>query len=270
MNISSKTFRQTINSYYKKYGRHSLPWRQTVDPYAILVSELMLQQTQVDRVMPKYDEFMRQFPTLTALAEAPLRTVLIVWQGLGYNRRAKYLHETAKILHTQGIGLPRTLEALQQLPGIGPYTAGALLAFAFNTAHPIIETNIRTVYLHFFFANRMNVTDAEILALVAMTLPKTNAREWYYALMDYGVFLKKNVKSVNHKSRHHHLQSTFAGSARQVRGQVIRALADKNYTQRALQRKLATVSATELETQLRNLHQEGLIAKQGTRYTLPI
>lgn len=262
-------FTRTVWRYYDRYGRHDLPWRQTRIPYRILVSELMLQQTQVARVIPKYQTFIATFPTPRSLAEAPLAAVLRLWQGLGYNRRAKFLHEAAKVIAREGF--PTAYEGIRQLPGVGSYTAGAILAFAYEKSVPVIETNIRTVYLHHFFSNETDVSDADILALVSETLPKRRSvREWYYALMDYGAHLKVEVGNKNSKSRHYTVQSRFAGSDRQLRGAIIRLLAKGGGTVRALSAALPKSDPERLAVQLVRLQAEGLVVKVGRRYELPI
>ncbi len=174
----------------------------------------MLQQTQVSRVLEKFPQFLRAFPTLSALAKASVSDVLGVWQGMGYNRRALALHRLAQSTRA----IPRDFDALLKLPGIGPYTAAAIMVFAFEKPHPMIETNIRRVYIHEFNETH----DKEILKLVEETLPRDNPREWYYALMDYGAMLGKTVPNPNRKSKHYTKQSTFEGSHRQVRGEVLR------------------------------------------------
>lgn len=207
---------------YKTYGRRDLPWRiLPANPYHILVSEVMLQQTQVPRVIPKYNEFLMKFPSLEALAAAPLADVLKAWNGLGYNRRAKYLWEAAKASDGQ---LGTTHEQLLGLPGVGPNTAGAILAYAYNQPAIFIETNVRTVYLHWFFKDQTDVPDSAIRALVEQTVDQQNPREFYWALMDWGTELKRQ-KSNNHQSKHYTKQSKFEGSRRQIRGQVLKQLA---------------------------------------------
>lgn len=210
--------------WYQQYGRTHLPWRQTTDPYRILVSELMLQQTQVDRVVPKYEAFLGQFPTLQSLANAHLGQVLGSWQGLGYNRRAQHLHQTARQVVEQGGQLPNNSVELCKLPGIGPYTSQAIVAFAYDQPVTLIETNVRAVFLYHFFHGREKVSDAEILPLISAAVPPHSARIWYAALMDYGAHLKRAVPNPSRQSKHHTRQSRFVGSARQVRGAVIRAL----------------------------------------------
>lgn len=216
-------FQQLIWDYYKDHGR-LFPWRQTDDPYHILVSEIMLQQTQTSRVLKKYESFISTFPDFKTLAESPLINVLKAWQGLGYNRRAVALHKIAQIVIADYKGeLPSSDKELIQLPGIGPYTASAIKAIAFNQPAVLIETNIRTVYILFFFPDQETVSDKEIRPLVSATLDITNPREWYYALFDYGSMLKKRV-NLNERSAHFHQQSVFEGSNREMRSNILRSL----------------------------------------------
>lgn len=189
MNLKERQFVRTIKSFYKKEGRHDLPWRQTTDPYKILVSEIMLQQTQVSRVLEKYKQFLKAFPTAKILAQAPQAEVVKLWSGLGYNRRARFLHQCAKEI-TVLKQFPKTVEDLEKLPGIGHYTARAVATFAFNQPHVFIETNIRTVFVYHFFPKKKAVSDTDILKLVEHTLDTKNPRQWYWALMDYGSYLK--------------------------------------------------------------------------------
>jgi A/G-specific adenine glycosylase len=222
--MTSNEFKNKIWSFYA-VNKRNFPWRETTEPYKILVSELMLQQTQTDRVVPKYQAFVQTFPNFTSLAQASQAHVLNMWQGLGYNRRALYLHQSAKQIHTKYAGvLPNTEEELIQLPGIGTYTARAVLTFAFKQTHVLIETNIRTVFLHFFFPDQTQVHDKEIMSLIKKTRDNNNPREWYYALMDYGAMLKKQHPNPNRKSRHYTKQARFVGSNRQLRGQVLKEL----------------------------------------------
>lgn len=156
-----KKFVKTVWEHYQRHGRRSLPWRRTKNPYYILVSEIMLQQTQVDRVIPKYTSFLKQF-TVKRLSEASLGDVLREWQGLGYNRRAKLLHQCAIQIGNEYKGkFPKTHAELMKLPGIGHYTAGAIMAFAYNSPVPIIETNIRTVFIHHFFHDATDISDEQ-------------------------------------------------------------------------------------------------------------
>ncbi|MBN1292424.1 MAG: A/G-specific adenine glycosylase [Candidatus Latescibacteria bacterium] len=261
-----KEFREKIYSYYNGNPRN-LTWRNTKNPYFILVSEVMLQQTQVDRVIPKYEEFIDIFPDFNTLAHASLQNVLQSWQGLGYNRRAVALHKTAKKVMEEFSGiLPQEPEILQQFPGIGSYTACAIAAFAFDKPSAFIETNIRSVYIHFFFGDHVDVNDRDLLPLVEKTLDKNNPREWYYALMDYGVMLKKKYPNPSRKSSHHQKQSPFKGSNRQIRGKIIRLL-----TTRASipEQELLTIIDTDNEKIKKIIEQlinEGLIGRRNDVY----
>ncbi len=218
------TFQSGIRAFYAKHGRVQ-PWRETRDPYAIAVSEFMLQQTQVPRALTKYGAFLAKFPDVQTLAAADLREVLAEWKGLGYNRRAKLLRDMAAVVVDRfGGEIPPDEDALKSLPGIGPYTAGAIRAFAFNLPAVIIETNIRSVFIHTFFKDAEVVSDADIFPLVEQTLDGDNPREWYYALMDYGTFLKSAGVNPSRASRHYTKQSPFEGSDRQIRGRILELL----------------------------------------------
>lgn len=216
LTMDDASFRKEVLNHWKRHGRHDLPWRQTTDPYHILVSEIMLQQTQVDRVIPKYQAFLKRFPSFRSLARAGTADVLRMWQGLGYNRRALMLQRCAQIIVGD--------QEAELLPGIGPYTAGAILAFAYNSAVPMIETNIRRIYLHHYFPGQEGIGDDQLLPIVERTLDRRNPRRWYSALMDYGTALAASVPNPNRRSRHYTRQSKFEGSRRQLRGQVLRAL----------------------------------------------
>jgi A/G-specific adenine glycosylase len=219
-----RNFREIIWNYYHDHAR-SMPWRDNPSPYHVLVSELMLQQTQVGRVLPKYDEFMATFPTIQALSKAPLGDVLSAWSGLGYNRRAKFLHVAAqKVMQDFGGELPDTIEGLVSLPGVGKNTAGAILCYAFNQPVPFIETNVRSVFIHHFFNDRTDVDDKELLPIVRQACDLEHPREWYWALMDYGTYLKQTLGNNISQSKHYARQSKFEGSRRQVRGRVLKML----------------------------------------------
>lgn len=274
MQISNKqkqVFQRTVWNYYKKHGR-DLPWRNTSNPYHILVSEVMLQQTQVSRVLEVYPQFIRAFPTVKALAEAPFPDVLAVWQGMGYNRRAKYLHDAAQVIAEKYKGrVPRTYEELVALPGIGPSTAGGVLAFAFNIPVVFIETNIRRVFIHHFFPRQKQVSDQAIGQIVTATLDAQNPKEWYYALFDYGSFLgKSGGKNPNLRSKHYAKQSPFEGSRRQLRGRILKAMLEK---ERMGKSELFTLDKTgertnEIPSILSDLEREGFITRQKSEYIL--
>src|SRR5215471_3425360 len=176
MDKTYEQFCKLVFEYYQNHGRHDLPWRLpdsngSFHPYKILVSEIMLQQTQVPRVLPKFKDFIGQFPTIQSLAQAPLKDVLVAWQGLGYNRRAKFLWQAAQAIIQDSEGtVPSTESDLVKLPGIGKNTAGAISAYAFNQPAIFIETNIRTVFIHHFFKDQVDVPDKALLGLVGATL----------------------------------------------------------------------------------------------------
>ena len=221
-------FQRDILDFYERQGR-DFPWRHTDDPYKILVSEIMLQQTQTERVLPKYTAWLERFPDVHTLSQASLADVLSLWSGLGYNRRARFLQQACaslSILLKQGKSFPDTPDALDALPGIGAYTARAVCTFSFNKPEVFIETNIRSVYLFFFYKEvpKEGIADKELLELIEQTLYRKNPKKWYYALMDYGAVLKKKVENPSRKSRHYTKQSPFKGSLRQARGAIIRAL----------------------------------------------
>lgn len=219
-----------------------LPWRRTQDPYAVLVSEIMLQQTQVARVLKYWERFMASFPTLDALAAAETWVVLEHWQGLGYNRRALALKKTADICAAEHKGvLPRTYDALLALPGIGKATAGGVMAFAYGEPVLYLETNVRTVYLHEFFPDQVSVSDKTLEPLVMRTCSREDPRGWYYALLDYGNFLKTTTVNPSRRSRHYSRQSAFEGSRRQKRAELVRVmLASQEASYKELYQALCT------------------------------
>jgi A/G-specific adenine glycosylase len=228
-------FIETVWGHYALNGR-SLPWRElSSDPkqrfYQVVVSELMLQQTQVARVIPKYLEWMKAFPKIDDAATAPLIDVLKVWQGLGYNRRGKYLHDTLIIIAESGVVTDQ--KQLSKLPGIGINTAGAITAYAFNYPAIFIETNIRTVYLHHYFFGQSEVKDSMIAEVVGRTLDTKSPREWYWALMDYGSHLKTETKNIS-RSAHYRPQSKFEGSKRQLRAKILKSLISAPKTEQSL------------------------------------
>jgi A/G-specific adenine glycosylase len=203
-----------IRAYYVQHGRHTLPWRKTTDPYAVLVSEIMLQQTQVDRVIPYFLRFIKRFPRVQSLARCDLKTVLTFWSGLGYNRRGKMLHDASKVILVKYKGtVPTSRHDLESLPGVGPYTAGAIRAFAFNMPDVFIETNIRALVLHHFFPRSKNVDDACVMPYVAALVHMQEPRMIYAALMDYGAYVKQSVSNPSRRSKQHIQQKPFQKAA---------------------------------------------------------
>jgi A/G-specific adenine glycosylase len=265
---SKSVFKHTVRTYFQAHGR-VLPWRQTDDPYQILVSEIMLQQTQVERVASKYRDFVRKFPDFTALNRASLQSVLAAWQGLGYNRRARYLKLLAKqVLEVwEGI-VPDDPEQLRSLPGIGAATAGAIAAFAFNKPVVFLETNIRTVFLHFFFKNRNMVHDKDLIPYVAGTLDRRQPRIWYWALMDLGVMIKQSVVNPSRKSAHYARQSQFQGSDRYVRGQIIRILTKQASASISSLVRATGVGKQRMQGILSQLVKERLVEYDGRSYAI--
>lgn len=264
-----KDFQTMIWSFYREHGR-SFAWRHTDDPYHIVVSEIMLQQTQTYRVAPKYEEFIRVFPHFASLASAPLKEVLHQWQGLGYNRRGMYLHRIAQRVMQDYAGvLPTDPAVLETFPGIGKNTAGSICAFAFNKPVVFIETNIRAVFIHFFFNHVQQVHDKELLPLISEMLDVENSRHWYYALMDYGVMLKKNVLNPSRKSTHHIKQSRFEGSDRQVRGAIIRLLSNAEHAV-SLDDLFKHISAenARVQTILATLIADGLVQQKNNTISI--
>lgn len=269
--LPQKLFLETLWDYYGKNAR-DLPWRLpdshgNFDAYKIMVSEFMLQQTQVSRVVEKYQTFLGVFPDVQALAAAPLREVLAQWSGLGYNRRAKFLHEAAQQICCMHNGtIPETMDELTALPGIGTNTAGAIMAYAFNRPVVFIETNIRTVYIHHFFADDEHVTDQQIVTYLEKTLDHEQPREFYWALMDYGSYLKSKVGNRSRQSAHYYRQSRFEGSARQLRGEVLRQLMVESRTLRQLK---TVIQDDRLDAVLNGLKNDGLILQKKHKWQLP-
>lgn len=286
-----KSFQQKILTWFTKHKR-DLPWRQSRDPYRILVSEIMLQQTQVSRVIPKYEVWLEKFPTLDALAQAKTVDVLALWSGLGYNRRALYLQRLAQMIvknpHPtplpKGEGtksdvtslslgeragvraqLPSSVEALQKLPGIGSYTARAVACFAFDQQIAMVDTNIRKVIAVEFFNG--NPPDAKTTQAVAdQLLPHGKAYEWNQALMDYSSAMLKGEKIPIPK------QSKFSGSIRFYRGQIVKLLIHhQKLSQQMIAESLAShqMDSNVLDSILRGLMKDKLIVQDREYFRLP-
>jgi len=256
-----RKFQKIIFQHYKRNAR-AFPWRQTHDPYQIFVSEIMLQQTQVDRVIEKYKKFIFVFPDVFSLARAPLEKVLKAWLGLGYNRRAIALKKSAELVVKKFKGkLPESEKELLTLPGVGKYTAAAISVFAFNRPVVLLETNVRTVFIHCFFEDKTEVKDCEIIPLVQATLNTANPRRWYNALMDYGVMLKKTLPNPGRKSAHYTRQGRFEGSDRQIRGAILRALAAGKARSEQAVIELAGNGPDRIKKILLQLQEEGFVKR---------
>ena len=266
MNVDILEFQEIIWQKSRELFR-DMPWRANTQPYYVLVSEIMLQQTQVDRVIPKFEAFIERFPTIHDLSQASLAEVLQMWSGLGYNRRAKFLYEAAKKIVTEYDGVfPETQKELMSLPGVGVNTAGALLAYSFNQPSIFIETNVRTVYFYHFFARQDAVNDTEIRAMVETTIDTEHPREWYWAIMDYGSFLKRQGIGQNNKSQHYKKQSPLKGSVREVRGQILKFLMDTDVDEVTLRAQLN--ADDRFEGALKSLQTEGLITQTAGLFHL--
>jgi len=254
-----QSFRELIWQKARELHRE-MPWREDTRPYYVLVSELMLQQTQVDRVVPKFKAFIQQFPDEKSLAGASLAEVLRLWSGLGYNRRAKFLHEAAKKTVGEHKGVfPDTVSDLMSLPGVGPGTAGAIAAYAFNQPVVFIETNIRTVYFYHFFEMGEKISDAQLQPIIEQTLDRAHPREFYWALMDYGSWLKRNGVGRITQSRHYVKQTALKGSLREIRGHILRSLTLGDKTLSSLQNDV--IQDERFAQALAGLERDGLITQ---------
>ncbi len=265
-----RAFKKQVWDHYVSHAR-DMPWRNTRDPYRILVSEIMLQQTQVSRVLEKYPAFLKRFPSAKALAEASQPEVLREWQGLGYNRRALNLKRACETIvrdpKFKG-KFPADREALESLPGIGQSTSGALMAFAFDKPAAFIETNIRAVYLYHFFKGSASVSDADILRIVEETVDEEKPREWYYALYDYGTMMKaklgKKKTDLHKQSRHYSKQSAFKGSNRETRSLIVKyALKHHGAFSAADLKKALAADAAIIEKNLIALGKEGFLEREA-------
>jgi A/G-specific adenine glycosylase len=258
-----------IYDYYKNHKR-KFPFRENITPYNVLVSEIMLQQTQTSRVSEKYLLFTKKFPDFLSLSAASLEEVLKEWKGLGYNRRAIALKKIAESVVNDFEGkLPNSIEILQSFPQIGYNTASSIISFAFNKPTVFIETNIRRVYIYFFFYNKSKISDKEILPIVEKTIDNSNPRDWYYALMDYGVMLKKNHPELNKKSTHYRKQAPFKGSTREIRGKILKLLIKQGTTDiKKIQRAFKNKEPKKIKNTLNQLKKEGFIEISNNIITL--
>lgn len=272
-------FQKTVWNYYREHKREMswrppelelLPSGEALDPYFVVISEVMLQQTQVNRVQQKFPIFITEFPSFEVLASASTADVLRVWQGMGYNRRALYLHSLSrKVVSEYGGRLPGDPIELATLPGIGAGTAGSIAAFAFNAPVVFMETNIRRVFLYHFFSNQPDVSDKKLLPIIERALDRTKPREWYYALMDYGAHLAATAINPNRLSKHYVVQSRFEGSDRQIRGRIIRLLIEnKQLSHKRVLQYFEPSNRLRVEAILTKLTKEGFINKHYFGYRL--
>lgn len=253
-------FQNIIYAYYKQYGR-DFPFRRNITPYNVLVSEIMLQQTQTATVSEKFVNFIKMFPDFETLANAPLDRVLKAWQGLGYNRRAIALKNIAeKVINEFDGKFPVSVDVLKKFPQIGHNTASSIATFAFNKQTYFIETNIRRVFIYFFFHKRKNVNDKEILPFVKATADKDDPRKWYYALMDYGVMLKKTHPELYKQSAHYKKQKPFKGSDREIRGKILRNLLKKKTLEKSELYLNLKYPQSRINKVLEQLEKEGFLS----------
>lgn len=257
-----QAFRDRVLGFYDQHGRE-LPWRTTEDRYRVLVSEVMLQQTQVSRVVPKYEDWIDRWPTPADLAAADFEDVLGLWKGLGYNNRPKRLQRSAQIVVEEHDGkVPGTLEELKELPGVGPYTARAVLIFADNADIVTVDTNIRRVLIDAFDLDE-DVSDDRLYEIAERVHPDGDSRRWHNALMDYGA-MEKTSAATGISSRGS--QSSFEGSDRYYRGQVLDLLLDGPMTQEALEADLDREDG--LDEILEALAADDMVEADGDRYRL--
>ncbi|MDR2068244.1 MAG: A/G-specific adenine glycosylase [Spirochaetaceae bacterium] len=261
---SISEFKEIIYSYFEEKGR-AFPWREDPRPWGVVVSEFMLQQTQTERVIPYWERWMRLWPSPKDLAKVSLEYALREWNGLGYNRRGRFLIECARLITRKYNGkVPETPATLLSLPGIGAYTAGAIACFGYNYPSVFIETNIRASVIHFFFQNREAVNDREIFPILQEALDHDNPRRWYWALMDYGAALKKLTVNPSRRSAHYTKQSPFEGSFRQQRGRIIRTLIFQGPATVPELQKSTGIEPEELYKVLDTLAKDAMVAeKQG-------
>ncbi|HMA83531.1 MAG TPA: Fe-S cluster assembly protein HesB [Candidatus Thermoplasmatota archaeon] len=259
-----KTFQQKIFHFYQE-NKRDLPWRKTTDPYKILVSEFMLQQTQVSRVIEYYTNWMNTWPTVKRLASESYKNVLQAWMGLGYNRRALYLHNTAKVIVDEFDGDVLTaVKHYEKLPGIGLYTSKAIQIFAANADIATVDTNIRRIFISEFDLDE-SVSDKELFTIAKRCLPRGKSREWHNALMDYGALhLTSRKTGIKPKTQ----QSIFQGSDRQIRGKILRLLLKEDQSAYQLEKEL-NVESKRLSKILTKMLKEETVSKTKELYHVP-
>jgi len=260
-------FKNLVFLNYQQQGR-KFPWH-FADPWGVMVSEFMLQQTRAERVIPYWENWLKLWPLPKALTDASMETALRAWSGLGYNRRCRYLKESAAIIVNENDGkVPETPRALLLLPGIGPYMSSAIACFAYNYPTVFIETNIRSAVIHNFFPDRNDVRDSEIIPILEAALDRDDPRTWHYALMDYGAFLKSTTVNPSRRSAHYTRQSPFNGSFRQARGKVIKALISIGQCGAEELKRASGLEEKRLYEVLEKLKEESFVAEDGGEYRI--
>jgi A/G-specific adenine glycosylase len=262
-------FKNLILSFYSEHGRH-FRWRETRDPYAILVSEVMLQQTQTGRVVPKYETFLSRWPSFPSLAEVSTEELLSVWKGLGYNRRALNLRKSARMTQDWGWTIPNDKALIESLPGVGKATCAAIRSFCFGEKSVYLETNIRRVLLTSFYPHQEEVKDKDLEQLLyQLSLINEDMRVWYYALMDYGVLLKAIFPNANKRSAHYTKQKKFENSNRQIRGLLVHLLTDTGPKELSeIYGLLSHFEDERIRYSLEQLAQEGFVQEKDGVYGL--
>ncbi|NHJ84073.1 MAG: Fe-S cluster assembly protein HesB [Asgard group archaeon] len=261
--VKIRAFQKKIFDWWLD-NRRDLPWRSTTNPYYIMISEIMLQQTQVPRTIEKYLEFIEMFPNLELLAKASIADVLTIWSGLGYNRRALWLQQAAQQLITMK-NFPQEPEELEKLKGIGPYTARAILIFAFNKDLPTVDTNIRRILIAEGFATE-ETSDKELFDIAELVLPKGHSRDWHNALMDYGsLVLTASKTGIKPKT----IQKKFNRSTRYYRGQIVKQLTKKSKVSKKELISLLEIPKKDIQKILDDLEKDGLVKRIDEYYSLP-
>lgn len=258
-----RKFHEKIFTWWKK-NKRSLPWRETTNPYYIMISEIMLQQTQVNRSIEKYLEFIDKYPTIKDLAEASVSSVLKSWSGLGYNRRALWLHEAANQI-VKLKDFPETPEELQKLKGIGPYTSRSILIFAFNYDIATVDTNIRRILIAENFAKE-ETKEKELFIIAQKLLPKGKARDWHNALMDFGSLVLTSAKTgIKPKTT----TSRNSKENRRFRGIIVKYLTRNSKALKERMIKNCNIPTEKIDDILEGLLADGLIIKIRKYYALP-
>lgn len=286
--LFQKAFQKIVYEHYEtgcsaSSTKRQMPWRENHTPYFVLLSEIMLQQTQVSRVRGYFNNFISRWPRIQDLANATLSEILTQWQGLGYNRRGKFLHSCANEIVERHKGIiPSDTLTLKTLTGIGEYSAAAIMAFAYNAPVVVVETNIRRAIIHHFFKDEQRVEESRIREKVEAVIDENNPREWYWAFMDYGAYLSKFIENPNRKASIYKKQSQFVGSDRQIRGAIIKNIVHSNtarITQQTLVEKVRDILyydakgveekdilETRIYTMLKKLEEEKMIVSEGAMY----